>query len=90
MLQASCTGPSVRTEFEWNHHFADVMDKSPFQFWHHQYEFTPEKRDGVDRTLPRDVIDYEVRLAFLGALWNRMFVRPEMRHTFAGRQKTLL
>jgi ligand-binding SRPBCC domain-containing protein len=30
------------TEFEWNHHFADVQDQGPFQNWHHRHEFLAE------------------------------------------------
>jgi ligand-binding SRPBCC domain-containing protein len=30
------------TEFEWNHHFADVQDQGPFQDWHRRHEFLAE------------------------------------------------
>jgi len=77
------------TEFEWNHHFADVQDKGPFKTWHHRHEFAAETRAGVAGTLVRDVIDYEVGFGFAGAIANANFIRRQMENTFAERQKTL-
>jgi len=77
------------TEFEWNHHFADVQDRGPFKSWHHRHEFRAETRGGVAGTLVRDLIDYEVGFGFLGAMANTLFVRRQMQSTFAQRQQTL-
>lgn len=77
------------TEFEWNHHFADVQEKGPFAHWHHRHEFAPETRQGVAGTLVRDVIEYEVGFGPLGALFNTLFIERQMRHVFAQRQKRL-
>jgi ligand-binding SRPBCC domain-containing protein len=77
------------TEFEWNHYFADVQDRGPFQSWHHRHEFRAEARAGVTGTLVRDVIDYEVGFGFLGAMANALLVRRQMQSTFAQRQQTL-
>jgi len=77
------------TEFEWNHYFADVQDKGPFKSWHHRHEFRAERREGIEGTLVRDVIDYEVGFGFLGDLANAWFIRRQMERTFAQRQKTL-
>ncbi len=77
------------TEFEWNHHFADVQDKGPFRRWHHRHEFHAETRNGVAGTLVLDLIDYEVSLGFVGAIVNRLLVRRQMQSTFAQRQQVL-
>jgi len=77
------------TEFEWNHHFADVQDKGPFKSWHHLHEFLAETRGDVAGTLVRDVIDYEVGFGVVGAVANALFVRRQMERTFAQRQQTL-
>jgi len=77
------------TEFEWDHHFADVQQKGPFKQWHHRHEFLPETRQGVRGTLVRDLIEYEVGFGPLGALANLLFVARQMRRTFAARQKIL-
>ena len=78
------------TEFEWNHHFADVQEEGPFKSWHHRHEFRSEARNGTDGTLIRDVIEYEVGFGFLGALADATFVRRQMTNTFGERQKKLL
>jgi ligand-binding SRPBCC domain-containing protein len=77
------------TEFEWNHHFADVQEKGPFKSWHHRHEFRVEVREGVTGTLVSDVIDYEIGFGFLGSIANSFFVRRQMENTFAQRQRTL-
>ncbi len=77
------------TEFEWNHHFADVQENGPFKRWHHRHEFVGETRDRVEGTLVRDVIEYEVGLGPLGAIANSIFIERQMRQTFALRQQVL-
>jgi ligand-binding SRPBCC domain-containing protein len=77
------------TEFEWNHHFADVQEKGPFKTWHHRHEFKAEKREGVEGTLVRDLIDYDVGFGFAGSIANRFLVCPRLQETFRERQKIL-
>jgi ligand-binding SRPBCC domain-containing protein len=77
------------TEFEWDHHFADVQQKGPFKRWHHRHEFLAENRNGVDGTLVGDRIEYEVGFGALGVVANSLFIAGQMRHTFAERQKIL-
>jgi ligand-binding SRPBCC domain-containing protein len=77
------------TEFEWNHHFADVQQKGPFKRWHHRHEFLRDSRDGVSGTLVHDLIEYEVGFGPLGALANSAFIARQMRQTFTGRQRIL-
>jgi len=77
------------TEFEWNHHFADVQQKGPFRRWHHRHEFLSEARDGISGTLVRDAIEYEVGFGSLGTLANSLFIERQLRYTFAHRQEIL-
>lgn len=77
------------TEFEWNHHFADVQKQGPFQRFQHRHEFTVEVRHSVSGTLVRDVVEYEIGYGFLGALAQKLFVRRQLQSTFAYRQKAL-
>jgi ligand-binding SRPBCC domain-containing protein len=77
------------TEFEWDHHFADVQDKGPFKSWHHRHEFLTDRRDAISGTLVRDVIDYEIGFGPLGAVGNALFVERQMRGLFAQRQRVL-
>lgn len=76
-------------EFGWNHHFADVQDKGPFKSWHHRHEFDRDVRKGINGTLVRDVIDYEVGFGFVGVVINDLFIRRQMEQTFAQRQTKL-
>src|SRR5580704_9457775 len=77
------------TEFEWNHHFADVQQRGPFKRWHHRHEFLEDDRNGFQGTLVHDVIEYEVGFGPLGALANILFVQRRITQTFAHRQKML-
>ena len=77
------------TEFESNHHFADVQDQGPFKSWHHRHEFRAENIEGVEGTLVRDVIDYDVGFGPLGSLVNALFVRNQIKRTFLERQRKL-
>lgn len=79
----------VITEFEWNHHFADVQKKGPFKSFHHRHEFTGEMRNQLKGTLARDVIEYDVGFGWLGELAQRFFVGPQLQRTFAYRQMAL-
>ena len=78
------------TEFEWNHHFADLQKNGPFKRFHHRHELVPETRDGMRGTNVRDLIVYEVGFGVLGQLANRLFVDRQFRQTFAHRQAALV
>jgi ligand-binding SRPBCC domain-containing protein len=77
------------TEFEWNHHFADMQAEGPFKSWLHRHELTPETREGVTGTIVRDRIEYDVGFGFLGRIAQNLFVRHNLRATFAHRQRVL-
>jgi ligand-binding SRPBCC domain-containing protein len=77
------------TEFEWNHHFADVQKKGPFKYFRHRHEFSAMVRDGVNGTVVRDVIEYEIGFGILGSLAQKCLVARQLRQTFDYRQKAL-
>src|SRR6202162_2099971 len=77
------------TEFEWNHHFADVQKKGPFKSFHHRHELVAETRNGVIGTVVRDRITYKLGFGLLGKLAQRFFVRRQLRRTFEYRQQAL-
>jgi len=77
------------TEFEWDHHFADVQEKGPFHSWHHRHEFVAEMRGSAPGTLVRDLIDYEIGFGLLGRLAQGLFVARQMQSIFTHRQKVL-
>ena len=77
------------TEFEWNHHFADIQKKGPFKQFQHRHEFSAETRDGVSGTIVRDVIRYDPGFGLLGNLAQKFFIAPSMKRTFEYRQSRL-
>ena len=66
-----------------------MQQKGPFKSWHHRHEFISETHDGIEGTLVRDMIDYEVGFGFLGTIADAMFVRRQMEHTFPEQQEKL-
>jgi ligand-binding SRPBCC domain-containing protein len=77
------------TEFEWNHHFADVQKKGPFKSFHHRHELIEETRGKVEGTVVRDVIEYEVGFGWLGKMAQRLFIGAQLERTFEYRQRAL-
>ena len=80
---------AVITEFEWNHHFADIQTRGPFKSFHHRHELREETRNQVGGTIVRDAIEYDVGFGWLGELAQRFFVSRQLRRTFAYRQRAL-
>lgn len=77
------------TEFEWNHHFADIQKTGPFKRFEHRHEFLVETRNGSNGTTIRDVIEYDPGLGVLGNLAQKLFIAPALKQTFEYRQKML-
>jgi ligand-binding SRPBCC domain-containing protein len=77
------------TEFEWNHHFADIQKKGPFKSFHHRHELREETRDQARGTVVRDLIEYDVGFGWLGEIAQRIFVSRQLQGTFEYRQKAL-
>jgi ligand-binding SRPBCC domain-containing protein len=80
---------AIITSFALNSHFEDVQGKGPFKSWHHRHEFSAEVRNGVNGTVLRDLVHYEVGFGVLGSVANALFIAPQMRRTFAYRQHAL-
>jgi ligand-binding SRPBCC domain-containing protein len=77
------------TEFEWNHHFADIQKKGPFKRFHHRHELSAELREGASGTVVRDLIEYDPGFGPLGEVAQRLFIAPGLKQTFEYRQKML-
>jgi ligand-binding SRPBCC domain-containing protein len=77
------------TEFEWNHHFADIQKKGPFKRFDHRHEFSAETRNGTWGTTVRDLIEYAPGFGVLGDVAQGLFIAPSLRRTFEYRQKML-
>jgi ligand-binding SRPBCC domain-containing protein len=75
--------------FGLNEFFADVQTKGPFRSWHHRHEFAAEDRAGIPGARVRDRIEYEVGLEPLGSIVNALLIAPQIRSTFAYRQRVV-
>ncbi len=75
--------------FGLNEFFADVQSAGPFRSWHHRHEFAAENRDGISGTRLRDRIEYEIGFEPIGSIVNALFIAPQMRRTFAHRQRAV-
>lgn len=76
------------TEFEWNHHFADIQVKGPFRRWYHRHEMTAEMRNGVPGTMVRDRIECELGFGGPGDLALRV-LSVQIAGVFRYRQRVL-
>jgi hypothetical protein len=75
------------TEFEWNHHFADVQKKGPFKRFQHRHEFSEEPRNGASGTTVHDVIEYDPGFGALRDLAQRCLSHPaSSKHSSTGRR----
>lgn len=76
-------------EFEPGSHFTDVQLKGPFRHWRHRHGFEAARRSGVDGTVVRDDLEYDVGFGALGDAVARWFVGDRLRRTFEERQRRL-
>lgn len=74
-------------EFEWNDHFCDVQTSGPFDYWRHCHRVQAQTRNGVDGTLVRDEVEYELPGGPLGDLANLLGGRLQMRYVFSYRHR---
>lgn len=79
------------TDFAWNQHFSDLQRKGPFAYWLHRHSVQPSASNGpsgmgIHGTRVRDEITYQLPLGSLGNIVNRLFVKDQLRRTFAFRQ----
>jgi ligand-binding SRPBCC domain-containing protein len=77
------------TEFEWNHHFADIQKLGPFHSFRHRHGLKSELRDGVTGTIVKDEIELDVGFGWIGTLTEKLFVSRQMQQTFHHRQRVL-
>ena len=88
-LPLRCRWVARITEFEWNHHFADVQVEGPFRSWLHRHKLSAVEKDGIAGTRVCDRIEYQIGYGILGRIAQCLFVDRQMRATFAHRQSVL-
>lgn len=73
------------SEFVYLSHFCDIQLAGPFKYWHHCHRMRREDRDGVEGTLVRDEVEYELPLAPLSD-WANGVARVNLAGVFRYRQ----
>jgi ligand-binding SRPBCC domain-containing protein len=74
-------------EFVWNDHFCDEQTSGPFHYWRHCHSVKTERRDGVNGTVVKDRVEYEMPLGPLGDLVDRITGPALFRYLFGVRHK---
>src|SRR4051812_35511323 len=88
-LPFRATWVALITEFEWNHHFADIQKLGPFHSFRHRHELKAEVREGVNGTVVTDKIELEVGYGWIGKTVEKLFISRQMEQMFHQRQQTL-
>lgn len=75
------------TEFIWNEHFCDVQHRGPFAFWRHCHRLSSETRNGVEGTLLRDQVEYQLPGGALGRIAAHLGGNLQFKYIFGYRHK---
>jgi ligand-binding SRPBCC domain-containing protein len=76
-------------EFHWFEYFCDEQPRGPFRYWHHCHRIERSIRAGVDGSILKDDLEYELPFGVLGDLAQRIAVGRQIKAIFAYRQKRL-
>ena len=82
-------------DFKWNASFSDYQMKGPFAYWKHRHSVQAETgtdADGqeIQGTRLVDEVSYKAPLGPLGVIANALFLRAQLRATFAFRHSRTL
>jgi ligand-binding SRPBCC domain-containing protein len=76
-------------EYEPLSYFLDKQRSGPMRSWRHRHSFRLENRNGLDGTVVRDEVEYELPFGVLGRMADALVVERMMQRTFTTRQKQL-
>jgi ligand-binding SRPBCC domain-containing protein len=76
-------------EYEPLSHFIDEQRFGPMRSWRHRHSFRHESCNGVEGTVVRDEVDYQLPFGILGRIADSLIVERMMRRTFTARQTQL-
>ena len=76
-------------EYEPLSHFVDEQRSGPMRCWRHRHSFRRETRDGMEGTVVRDEVEYQLPFGILGRIADSVIVERMMRGTFTARQTQL-
>lgn len=73
------------THVEDHKFFVDEQRVGPYKMWHHQHHIEPIE-NGV---LMRDIVSYQPPFGMIGAMANRMMIRPKLKEIFNYRTQAI-
>lgn len=73
------------THVEDHKFFVDEQRVGPYKMWHHQHHIEPIE-NGV---LMKDVVSYQPPFGIIGAIANRMMIRPKLNEIFNYRTQAI-
>ncbi|MGI9087510.1 MAG: SRPBCC family protein [Chthoniobacterales bacterium] len=74
------------TRVEKPHYFVDEQRIGPYRVWHHEHFF---RAINSEETEVRDLVHYVPPFGPLGAILNRLMIRPQLEQIFDFREQTL-
>ncbi len=77
------------TEFAMNQYFQDVQKQGPFRRWQHTHSFESTMQSGIEGTLLRDEVEYEVGFGIVGRSLETVVFQQMFRSTFNYRKRAL-
>lgn len=78
------------TSFIWNESFCDEQEAGPFAYWKHCHRLRATTQNNTAGTLVTDDVEYALPFGPLGNIANAIFVRRQLRATFAYRHQATL
>jgi ligand-binding SRPBCC domain-containing protein len=79
----------IISEFSFNQYFQDVQKQGPFRRWQHTHSFERMTQSGVEGTLIRDEVEYEVGFGAVGRALEMLIFQHVFRSTFNYRKRAL-
>jgi ligand-binding SRPBCC domain-containing protein len=77
------------TEFSFNDYFQDSQKQGPFRRWQHTHSFERMMQGGIEGTILRDEVEYEVGFGIVGRALESVVFQQMFRSTFNYRRRAL-
>jgi len=77
------------SKFSFNQYFQDEQKQGPFRRWHHTHRFESVPQGGVEGTLIRDEVEYEIGFGAVGRALEMLIFQHVFRSTFNYRRRAV-
>ncbi len=76
-------------EYQYLSYFRDLQRIGPMKRWDHHHEFEAAVRNGVEGTIIRDRVEFDLGYGAVGRIADKVFLKRSLESTFRTRQKRL-